>query len=125
MSSETLHIMENMDREALDTQLAMQCAPVLAGIKVSNLLNIPRIHVESAEKRLAESPLSVSPPLHGGKPGYPSAVRREALETYLGTTEVRKLLAAWGYTVFALGGGAGAFCRALPQLPEPGKPLSP
>ena len=102
MSSETLHIMENMDRGALDTQLSMQCAPVLAGIKVSNLLNISRIHVESSEKMLAESPLSVSLLYTAGSRATLLLYRREALETYLGTAEVRKLLAAWGYTVFAL-----------------------
>ncbi len=102
MSSETLQMMENMDREALDTQLAMQCAPVLAGVKVSNLLNIPRVHVESAEEMLAESPLSLSLLYTAGSRATLLLYWKDALEAYLGTEEVRKLLAAWGYTVFAL-----------------------
>jgi hypothetical protein len=42
MLGEVLQINEAMDYSALETQLALQCAPVLTGIKLSNLLIIQR-----------------------------------------------------------------------------------
>lgn len=38
MSSECIEIVKRMNREELMTQLALQCAPLLAGLKISNLL---------------------------------------------------------------------------------------
>lgn len=40
MSSEMIEIVRMMDKEELNTQLALQCAPLLAGLKISNLLII-------------------------------------------------------------------------------------
>ena len=40
MSREVLEILEKMDKKELKTQLALQCAPLLTGIKLSNLLTV-------------------------------------------------------------------------------------
>lgn len=42
MSQEVLEIIKKMDLETLESQLALQCAPVLAGLKISNLLSLPK-----------------------------------------------------------------------------------
>lgn len=39
MSRETLHLMLKLNPEDLDTQVALQCAPLLTGMKISNLLH--------------------------------------------------------------------------------------
>ena len=36
MSQEVLKIIENMNQEEVKTQLALQCAPLLINIKISN-----------------------------------------------------------------------------------------
>ena len=41
MSKEVFQLVGEMDREDLQTQLALQCAPLLMGIKMSNLLIVP------------------------------------------------------------------------------------
>ena len=41
MSKEVFQMVEELNQEDLQTQLALQCAPLLTGIKVSNLLIIP------------------------------------------------------------------------------------
>ncbi len=40
MCKEVLEIVQGMDRNALETQLVLQCAPVISRLKASNLLNI-------------------------------------------------------------------------------------
>ncbi len=102
MSSDTLQMMENMDRRSLDTQLALQCAPVLAGIKVSNLLNISQIPVEDVKRRLAGSSISVSLLYLAGPRATLLLYWRPALEAYLNREDVKALLAVWGYTAFGL-----------------------
>ena len=42
MSREVLEILEKMDKKELKTQLALQCAPLLTGIKLSNLLTVTK-----------------------------------------------------------------------------------
>lgn len=47
MSSEVFEIVKEMDMEAAETQLALQCAPLISGIKASNLLIICRESVDA------------------------------------------------------------------------------
>ena len=42
MCQEVLEIVQEMDRKQLEVKMALQCAPVLTGIKISNLLNVER-----------------------------------------------------------------------------------
>ncbi len=51
MSRETLNLMLGLDRGALETQVILQCAPLLTGLKPSNLLAVERQH-KSAVARL-------------------------------------------------------------------------
>ena len=47
MSKETLELMLCLDRKEMETQTALQCAPLLTGVKISNPA-ISRQHVCSA-----------------------------------------------------------------------------
>ena len=40
MSEEAFRIMTQMDLEGAETQAVLQCAPLLTGIKMSNLLHV-------------------------------------------------------------------------------------
>ena len=40
MSKETLHLLLRMNHDRLETQIALQCAPLLTGVKISNLLTV-------------------------------------------------------------------------------------
>lgn len=120
MSSDTIQMMENMDRRALDTQLALQCAPVLAGIKVSNLLNISQISVEEVEQRLAGSAISVSLLYLSGGRATLLLYWKSALEDYLNQEEVKALLAIWGYTGFGLEAVLRQFSQQYQSCQEKG-----
>ena len=51
MSKEVFQLVGEMDREDLQTQLALQCAPLLMGIKMSNLLIVPNRNVLDVYER--------------------------------------------------------------------------
>jgi hypothetical protein len=40
MSQETWEIVTNKEIDGIEMQLALQCAPLIMGLKISNLLNI-------------------------------------------------------------------------------------
>lgn len=40
MSENAFLLLQDMDLENVETQIVMQCAPVIAGLKISNLLVI-------------------------------------------------------------------------------------
>lgn len=42
MSEDVCEIVKVMDKESLDTQLALQCAPFITGLKISNLLTVKK-----------------------------------------------------------------------------------
>lgn len=42
MSQEIFELVKGMDFKKIETQLALQCAPLIMGLKVSNLLSFQR-----------------------------------------------------------------------------------
>lgn len=40
MSQEVFELVQGMDLKSIETQIALQCAPLISGLKVSNLLII-------------------------------------------------------------------------------------
>ena len=42
MSREILKLVQKIDSSTVDLQMVLQCAPVLAGFKVSNMLSVSR-----------------------------------------------------------------------------------
>ena len=41
MRQEVFEIVQKMDKDNIRTQMALQCAPLITGLKVANLLIIP------------------------------------------------------------------------------------
>ena len=42
MGRDVLEIVQSMDRRGVEWQMAMQCAPLIMGLKISNLMMLPR-----------------------------------------------------------------------------------
>ena len=91
-----------MDMNNIEVQLALQCAPFIAGLKISNLLNV-----------VLENEIMIRTFLRNAKLSYFCLLRtdsnvvfllyhRERLERYLLEDEVCKLLAEEGYDVLNL-----------------------
>lgn len=58
MSTEILEIVQQMDLHNAETQLALQCAPLIAGVKISNLLIVSTGMEDAVKQCLRKSGIS-------------------------------------------------------------------
>ena len=59
MSQEVLEIIKQNTRKSLQMQVALQCAPLLAGVKMSNLLIVHKDNAEYVRELFAETELCI------------------------------------------------------------------
>ncbi|MCI8410488.1 MAG: DUF3793 family protein [Lachnospiraceae bacterium] len=97
MSQEIFEIVKNMDPELLETQLALQCAPVLAGLKISNLLNVSKKQGELIQGLLAATELSCYVLLKNGHRMFILIYNKKMLKAYLSNKRVQSFLEEEGY----------------------------
>lgn len=92
MSDETFGIMRGLDMRMLETQVALQCAPLLTGIKISNLLNVGTDKKKEAMALFHGTAVSFR--ILYEQEGRISMLlyQKEQLETYLDRKESRLLL---------------------------------
>jgi hypothetical protein len=98
MSPEVFQIIKNMYMENIDIQLAVQCAPLLTGIKISNLLIVQKENTKHVEEMFQDSEIYYSILCELNSKTTFLLYRRHQLANYLGEKEVKKLLAILGYT---------------------------
>ena len=91
MRIETWEIMQNADLDEIELQLAFQCAPLITGLKVSNLFQIDSRHYKRLCEILDKSNFSFCG--LGGRNGSVSLLiyQKEWLEQFLQQEEVRVL----------------------------------
>ncbi len=97
MSQEVLEIVKGMDFKQIETQLALQCAPLIAGLKTSNLLIIPRENVPKVKRILKRTILSYFILYVGEEKTILLVYDASRLGAYLGKKKVKDLLLQWGY----------------------------
>ena len=68
MSSETWEIIRKLRGDEIELQIAFQCAPLITGLKESNLLNIEKQDYQRMKDIFKESELTIYPlGIHAGK----------------------------------------------------------
>lgn len=97
MSQEVLEIVKGMDLKQIETQLALQCAPLIAGLKTSNLLIIPKENVPKVKRILKCTILSYFILYVGEEKTILLVYDASSLGAYLGRKKVKNLLLQWGY----------------------------
>ncbi|MDO4293979.1 MAG: DUF3793 family protein [Eubacteriales bacterium] len=97
MSQKAFRLLLELDGAHLPVRLALQCAPLLAGIKVSNLLIIPLADWCNLCRMLKGSGICVRALYGSGEKITLLLYRREALEGWLNRREVGSLMALLGY----------------------------
>lgn len=102
MSREVLELMEKMDKKDLNNQLALQCAPLLTGIKPSNLLIVKCHSTEEIEKVFRNTGITVFTLCHTRKQRTLLLYREDELLAYLGRTDVRAAMELFGYRTLCL-----------------------
>lgn len=97
MCKETLEMMLCLDRKELETQIAIQCAPLLTGVKISNLLTADqgsRLHTAGL---FSHTPVSCFFLCQSqGKSVFLLYVK-EPLKAYLDSAPVKQLMERFGY----------------------------
>ncbi len=103
MSQEILEIMRGMDIRSIETQLALQCAPLITGLKISNLLIIPATERSLVKVILERSGISFFRLLATSEKIVYLLFKREKLESYLMKRDVQEMLHGEGYEDLRMG----------------------
>lgn len=98
MNRATLEIVQKLDRESLEVQLLLQCAPMIAGLKVSNLLIIDRKNEEDVRKIINKTKLSCVRLACMDKKTTMLIYHEQWLKEYLASEEVTNFLHILGYS---------------------------
>lgn len=103
MSQEVFELVQGMDLKSIETQIALQCAPLISGLKVSNLLIISAEDEALVRVILRRSGISFFRLLRTGEKVTFLLFRKNPLEAYLKQQEVETMLAEAGYAELSLG----------------------
>lgn len=103
MSQEVFELVQGMDLKSIETQIALQCAPLISGLKMSNLLIVSAEDETLVRMILRKSGISFYRLLKSGEKVTFLLFRREWLEAYLQQKEVRAVFVAEGYQDYILG----------------------
>ncbi len=97
MSQEIYEIVKGMDLENIEIQLALQCAPLITGLKVSNLLIISKGNEEVVKRILNRTGISYYRLIQTRTKTTFLLFRRNELEEFLSDENVRNVLMKAGY----------------------------
>lgn len=103
MSKDTIHLLLNMNQDKLETQIAIQCAPLLTGRKISNLLTVSAGKRNEVMRIFRNTAISCYVLYTSGEKTTFLLYRREKLERYLGLPDTESLMAYFGYSHQELG----------------------
>ena len=97
MSRETWEILQQMEPKDVELQLALQCAPLIAGLKPSNLFNIPCEGVCQVRELIRDTGISMYVLFSTGRKAAVLLYRRESLKKYMEQEPVVGMLHKLGY----------------------------
>ena len=100
MSQETWEIVQDKSIDGMELQLALQCAPLIAGLKISNLLNISREDFRKLKEIIKDSHISWCLWMETEYKMTILLYHRQSLEDYIRQERVRGLLRELGYRSF-------------------------
>ncbi len=102
MTAETMiaYLTEIDERKRLDYQTSYHCAPVLTGMKASNLVMLPRDRWRLLQAELYQTQILCIPLCRGEMKDAVLLYRYDMLDQMLSAPEIRTFLAYFGYTSF-------------------------
>ena len=104
MCQEVLKMVQKMNKKQIETKLAVQCAPVIAGIKLSNLLILTKAEEKSLPWFLRHTGIVFLKLAEVKEKVTFLIFRREELREYLEDKRVQQILSAYGYADLSLKG---------------------
>lgn len=102
MSQEVYEMIKRMDREKIETHLVIQCAPMISGIKISNLLIVERSMAAQVRRVLNRSGILWFLLLENEEKVTYLLYCKEELEDYLKEKNVCQSMKRFGYENFDL-----------------------
>lgn len=97
MGEKVLEIVQNMDLKDLEAQIALQCAPLITGLKISNLLIIPKENLHQVQTLLKRTQFSYCILGTMEKKATLLLFRKDELEEYLSQQPVNSFFRKMGY----------------------------
>lgn len=97
MGEKVLEIVQNMDLKDLEAQIALQCAPLITGLKISNLLIIPKENLHQVQTLLKRTQFSYCILGTMEKKATLLLFRKDKLEEYLSQQPVNSFFRKMGY----------------------------
>lgn len=102
MSKETLELMKTLDFDLLETRLALQCAPVLSGLKISNLLTVSINDINELFSMFSETEFYIKVVYCDDSQAYCLVFKYDELSNYMSDERVVTFLKGLNYTSFEL-----------------------
>lgn len=102
MSQDVFEMLRQMDLKNIELQLALQCAPVLADLKVSNLFIISVEEMKQLERLLKHSEICFCLISECENKATVLLYRKEGLEQYIAQEDVVTLLTNFDYNCFSM-----------------------
>ncbi len=97
MSHEVLQIVKTMNREDIQTQVALQCAPLLIGIKIANLLIVPNSKAKYIGSLFQDTSIAVHIICQSDKKTFFLLFNVCELKKYLNQNKQSEILKTLGY----------------------------
>ncbi len=102
MSTELIQIFKSMNQKELNSQLALQCAPLLTRNKISNLFIIERAEKNKVIKLFSNTPISIYVLYQTETKVTFLLYRRQELVCYLQNALVKAFMVSMGYKEFGI-----------------------
>ena len=97
MSRETIEMVQHMETERLENQLIFQCAPLIVGLRMSNLFIVQRCYLQNLYHLLKESSICLRVLYVEENRVTILLYRYDMLASYLAKRRAKELLLAKGY----------------------------
>ncbi|HIR04711.1 MAG TPA: DUF3793 family protein [Candidatus Copromonas faecavium] len=97
MSGETFHILQRLAGSGTEKQVVLQCAPLLTGIKLSNLLNVRTDQKEEVFRLFAGTAVSCRVLYEFDGRMSLLLYREDRMRAHLERSDVRRMLDGFGY----------------------------
>lgn len=97
LSDEVFRIFRRLDMDAVEVQTSLQCAPLLTGIKMSNLLHVPTEQVGEVLHLFEHSPISCHILYDWNHRVSMLLYRKETLRRYMEQKRVKEAMELFGY----------------------------
>lgn len=97
MSGETFHILQKLAGSGTEKQVVLQCAPLLTGIKLSNLLNVRTDQKEEVFRLFAGTAVSCRVLYEFDGRMSLLLYREDRMRAHLERSDVRRMLDGFGY----------------------------